>query len=876
MSPPAQGGLPRSRFNLSEWSLTHRQLVLYLILVFAIAGAIAYQRLGQSEDPPYTFRVMVVKTNWPGAAAQEVEQQVTDRVERKLQEVPNVDWVRSYSKPGESLVFFALKDSAPASSAADAFYQVRKKIGDVRGQFPAGTEGPYFNDEFGDTYTNIYALTGDGFGYRELKEFGDRIRAELLRIPGVAKVDFIGEQDEKIFIELSNSKLATMGIDPTQIIETLAKQNVVAASGVFDTGTDRIFVRQTGAFDSVDAIRDLSLRANNRVLRLGDIAKVTRGYVDPPQQKMRWQGKEALGLGVTMVKGGDVIELGHELDRDTVRLAQVLPVGVELAQVASMPRAVQRSINQFLRSLTEAVLIVLAVSLVTLGLRTGLVVAVSIPLVLAVTFLFMWLLDIGLHKISLGALILSLGLLVDDAIIAVEMMAIKLEQGYDRFRAASFAYTSTAFPMLTGTLVTVAGFLPIATAKSGTGEYTRSIFQVSAIALIASWVIAVVVIPYLGYKMLPDRATAHEPSLFRRLWARLTRRPLPAAAPLAHPAPDAVYQTPFYSALRRVIAWCVGHRVTILVGTVALFVGAVALFRFVPQQFFPASSRVELLVDLRLPEGSSFAASLAATKKLEAILDQDAAIESYVAYVGSGSPRFYLPLDQQLQQANFAQVVLIATSIEEREKIRTRLLALFDADFPELRGRISRLENGPPVGFPVQFRVSGENVATVRTIAQQVAQIMRADGDTSQVQFDWDEPSKVIKVAIDQNKARVLGISSQDLALFLNNSLSGFSVTYYRERDKRVEVVLRGAADERAKMSFLKDLAIPARNGTAVPITQIADIDYELEPGIVWRRNRLPTITVRSDVAGDAQGPQEGQVILLDHRPGPTSPGRSA
>ena len=456
---------------------------------------------------------MVVKTNWPGATAHEVEQQVTDRIERKLQEVPLVDWVRSYSKPGESLVFFALKDSAPPGSAADAFYQVRKKIGDVRNQLPAGIQGPFFNDEFGDTYTNIYALTGDGFGYRQLKEFGDRVRAELLRVPGVAKVDFIGEQDEKIFIELANSKLATLGVEPAQIIETLAKQNAVAAAGVFDTATDRIYVRPTGAFDSVDAIRDISIRANNRIFRLGDIAKVTRGYVDPPQQKMRWQGKEALGLGVTMVKGGDVIELGHALDRDTARIAQQLPVGVELAQVASMPRAVQRSINVFLRSLAEAVAIVLAVSLVSLGLRTGLVVAVSIPLVLAITFLCMWLLDIGLHKISLGALILSLGLLVDDAIIAVEMMAIKLEQGYDRFRAASFAYTSTAFPMLTGTLVTVAGFLPIATAKSGTGEYTRSIFQVSAIALIASWVVAVVVIPYLGYRMLPDRAHAHAPSL---------------------------------------------------------------------------------------------------------------------------------------------------------------------------------------------------------------------------------------------------------------------------------------------------------------------------------------------------------------------------
>jgi multidrug efflux pump len=867
MTPP--GAARRSQFNLSEWALTHPSLVLYFILVIAVAGVLSYERLGQSEDPPFTFRVMVVKTLWAGASAHEVEEQLTDRIERKLQDVPNIDWVRSYSKPGESLVFFALKDSAPPSSAADAFYQVRKKIGDIRNQLPQGIQGPFFNDEFGDTYTNIYALTGDGFGYRELRDFGDKVRTELLRVPGVAKVDFIGEQDEKIFIELANSKLATLGVEPAQIIETLAKQNAMAAAGVFDTTTDRIFVRPSGAFDSVESIRDISLRANNRVFRLGDIATVTRGYVDPPAQKMRWQGREALGLGITMVKGGDVIELGHDLDRETARITQALPVGVELAQVASMPRAVQRSINQFLRSLTEAVLIVLAVSLVSLGLRTGLVVAVSIPLVLAVTFLCMWIFGIGLHKISLGALILSLGLLVDDAIIAVEMMAIKLEQGLDRFRAASFAYTSTAFPMLTGTLVTVAGFLPIATAQSSTGEYTRSIFQVSAIALIASWVVAVVVIPYLGFKMLPEGAKLHEPSFARKWWTRISGRPLAVVAPSGHG--DAVYDTPFYRALRRVFTWCVGHRATILVATLAIFVGALALFRLVPQQFFPASSRVELLVDLRLPEGSSFAASLAATKKLEAVLDQDPGVESYVAYVGSGSPRFYLPLDQQLAQANFSQVVLIAKSIPEREQVRARLLQLFETDFPELRGRISRLENGPPVGFPVQFRVLGENVGTVRAIAEQVAKVMRSDADTSQVQFDWDEPSKVIRVAVDQNKARVLGISSQDLALFLNNSLTGFSVTYFREADKQIEVLLRGAADERARMSFLKDLAIPSRNGRAVPITQIAEIRYELEDGIVWRRNRLPTITVRSDVRGDAQGPDVAKRIdrtLTDLRAG--------
>jgi multidrug efflux pump len=846
---------PRARFNLSEWALANRSLVLFAIIVFAFIGVMAYERLGQSEDPPFTFKVMVIKTQWPGASAREVEQQVTDKIERKLQEVPNVDFVRSYSKPGESMVFFAIKDSAPSAQVPETWYQVRKKIGDIRGTLPPGIQGPFFNDEFGDTYTNIYAITGDGFEYRDLKDFGDRIRAELLRIPGVAKVDFIGEQEEKVFIELSNAKLATLGIEPQQILQTLSAQNAVAASGVFDTTTDRIYVRPTGAFDSLDAIADIAIRANDRVFRLGDIAHVYRGYVDPPQQRMRWRGREALGLGITMAQGGDVIELGHDLDREMKRIQAQLPVGLDVDAVTSMPKAVQRSVNQFVRSLSEAVIIVLVVSLLSLGLRTGLVVAVSIPLVLAATFATMWLADIGLHKISLGALILSLGLLVDDAIIAVEMMAIKMEQGYDRLRAASFAYTSTAFPMLTGTLITIAGFLPIATARSSTGEYTRSIFQVSAIALIASWIVAVIVIPYLGFKMLPDPTRPRGPSLRARLWARITGK----AAPAPHVAhlgdEEAVYQTSFYRRFRALVEWCIGHRTWVLAATVGLFIVALGLFRFVPQQFFPASSRPELLVDLRLPEGSSFAATLGEAKKLEAILDREPGLENYVTYVGSGSPRFYLPLDQQLTQSNFAQFVLVAKNNVERERMRDRLLTLFANDFPGLRGRVSRLENGPPVGFPVQFRVSGESIDTVRKIARETADIMRQDSATRDVQFDWDEPTKAIRLVIDQNKARLLGVSSQDLAAFLNSSLSGTNVTYFRERDKQIEVLLRGATEERAKMSFLKDLAIPSRNGKAVPISQIADIQYELEEGVVWRRNRLPTVTVRSDIKGNAQGP---------------------
>jgi multidrug efflux pump len=853
-------GVPR-RFNLSEWALGHRQFVLYLIVAFAVIGVLAYAKLGQSEDPPFTFKVMVIRTNWPGATAREVEQQLTDKIERKLQETPNIDWVRSYSKPGESMVFFAIKDSAPASEVPDTWYQVRKKIGDIRNQLPPGIQGPFFNDEFGDIYINIFALTGDGFDYAGLKEYGDTIRNELLRVPGVAKVDFIGEQAEKVFIELSNTKLATLGVDMATILQTLSAQNAISASGVFDTPSDRVYVRASGSFDSVEAIRDLAIRANGRVFRLGDIANVYRGYADPPQQRMRFMGREALGLGVTMVPGGDVIELGHALDAEVARIQRQLPVGLDIEHVASMPRAVQRSVNQFLRSLTEAILIVLAVSLLSLGLRTGLVVVVSIPLVLAATFFFMAWFDIGLHKISLGALILSLGLLVDDAIIAVEMMAIKMEQGFDRLRAASFTYTSTAFPMLTGTLITVAGFLPIAMARSATGEYTRSIFQVSAIALLASWVVAVIVIPYLGYRMLPDQAHQREPSLWRRWWAGLRRRPAPVAAPAAAGA-DHVYRTPFYLRFRSVVAWCVSHRRLVLLVTLIAFVGSLALFRFVPQQFFPASSRPELVVDLRLPEGSSFAATLEQTKKMEAVLAGDGGVETFVSYVGAGSPRFYLPLDQQLQQSNFAQFVVVARSNTERERLRGRLLKLFDDDFVGLRGRVSRLENGPPVGFPVQFRVSGEDIAIVRGIAQRVADVMRANPHTTSVQFDWDEPSKVIRLHVDQNKARLLGLSSQDLAAFLNNALSGYNMTYFRERDKLIEVLLRGPSEERAKLSLLRDLVVPTRNGNAVSLSQIADIEYGLEDGIIWRRDRLPTITVRADVVEGAQGPDvTGQLI---------------
>ena len=686
------------RFNLSEWALRHQALVRYIIVVLAVVGVLSYQKLSQSEDPPFTFKVMVVRTVWPGAAAREVEQQVTDRIEKKLQEVPHVDFIRSYSKPGESMVFFQAKDSTPPKAIPEVFYQVRKRVGDMRHTLPEAVQGPFFNDEFGDTFGNVYALTGDGFDPAALKHYADRIRDRLLRVPDVAKVELIGEQDQRIFVELSSTRLATLGIDLQTIVGALSAQNAVAAAGSFETASDRIYLRASGAFDSVAAVRELSIRAGGRLLRLGDIAEVKRGFADPPQPGMRFMGRDALGVGVSMVKGGDIIALGRHLEQEVAAVQKELPVGLELHQVANQPGAVSRSINEFVRSLAEAVTIVLVVSFFSLGFRTGLVVALSIPLVLALTFFFMHLFDIGLHKISLGSLILALGLLVDDAIIAVEMMAVKMEQGWNRLKAASFAYTSTAMPMLTGTLVTAAGFLPIATAASSTGEYTRAIFQVSVIALLISWLAAVVVIPYFGFKLLPD-----------------------FHAQRGQPAAHEVYDTAFYRRFRRIVTACVSYRKSVIVVTLLLFVAALLGFRFVQQQFFPSSTRLELLVDLRLAEGASLAATQTQVARLEGILAREQGIDNYVAYVGSGSPRFYLPLDQQLAHSNFAQFVIVTQGLKEREALRQRLIELFARDFTALRASVNRLENGPPVGFPVQFRVAGEDVATLRRLAHEVA-----------------------------------------------------------------------------------------------------------------------------------------------------------
>lgn len=817
--------------NLSEWSLKHPSFVLYLIIVSAIFGVVSYLGLGQAEDPSFTFRVMVVQAAWPGATAEEVEKQVTDRIEKKLQELPGLDFLRSYSKPGEATVFVNLREDVDPKTVPDIWYQVRKKINDIRGSLPQDVVGPFFNDEFGDTFGSIYAFTGDGFTHAELRRYVEDIRQELLHVDDVSKVDFVGLQAEKIYIETSDSKLANLGIDPGLILSTLQSQNVMISAGDVSTDSDRVFLRVSGDFQSLDNIREIGIRAGGNTFRLGDIGKVYRGYADPPTTRMRFNGQDAIGLAISMKTGGDIIALGKNLKAAFARIERALPHGIDIHQVSDQPRVVKESIHDFTRSLGEAVVIVLAVSLFSLGLRTGFVVVVSIPLVLAIVFVAMKASGIDLQKISLGALIIALGLLVDDAIIAIEMMALKLEQGWDKMRAATFAYTSTAFPMLTGTLITVAGFLPVGLAKSAAGEYTFGIFAVTGIALIVSWFVAVIFIPYLGVHILKSHPKADEGEA------------------------NHVYNSPFYQRFRRTVSWCVDHRWLVILVATGMFVLSIAGFRFVQQQFFPNSTRPEIIVDIWLPEGSSWHQTEAEANRLGEFLKKQPEVENYTSYLGGGSPRFVLVLDQQLVNTNLSETVILTKSLEDREALIRKLEALEKTAFPNARVRATRLPNGPPVGYPVQFRISGKDPDMLRDIAEAMATVMRENPNTREVNLDWNEKSKILKLDIDQNKARVLGVSTQQLSQNLRTLLSGIPITQFREDDQLIDIVARTEYPNRNNVGRLQDLNVHIGNGRYVPLSQIAHISYGAEDGVIWRRNRFPTITVRADIPEHVQAP---------------------
>ncbi|WP_142806702.1 efflux RND transporter permease subunit [Stenotrophomonas maltophilia] len=850
------------RFNLSEWALANRPLVLFAMLAFALIGAWSYKHLGQSEDPPFTFKAMVVRTLWPGATAEQVSRQVTEPIEKALMNTGEYEFIRSYSRPGESQVIFMARDSLRSKQIPDLWYQVRKRVGDIRATLPREIVGPFFNDEFGDTYGNIYALTGKGFDYAVMRDYADRIQLELQRVPDVGKIDLVGLQDEKVWIELSNTRLATLGVSMQQVQQALADQNAVTGTSFFETATDRVQLRVTGQFNDIEAIRQFPIRAGDRTVHLGDIAEVKRGFADPASPKMRFMGEEAIGLAVAMKDGGDILKLGANLDAEFERLQKTLPAGMQLRKVSDQPQSVEESVGEFVQVLTEAVVIVLLVSFFSLGLRTGLVVGVTIPLVLAMTFFVMHYFDIGLHKISLGALVLALGLLVDDAIIAVEMMATKMEQGYDRLRAASFAWESTAFPMLTGTLITAAGFLPIATAASSTGEYTRSLFQVVTIALVVSWIAAVLFIPYLGDKMLPDLFNPQPPKpgslsarwhAKRQQWADRYPALANLIAPPQHGHDHDPYQRPFYRSFRRFLDGCLRHRWWVIAATIALFVFSLMMFRFVPQQFFPDSTRPELMVDIELAEGASLRSTQAQAEKLEKLLSSREGIANYVSYVGTGSPRFYLPLDQQLPATNFAQFVVLAKDIKSRESTRDWLLHEVIPKFPDVQMRVTRLENGPPVGYPVQMRISGEHIEKVQAIARQVEAKVRENPHVMNVNLDWSEPSKVVRLVIDQERARALGVSSAQVSQFLSSSLAGQSVSVYREGNRQIEMLLRGPADERNQLELLSSLSMPTANGGSITLSQVATMEYGFEDGIIWHRNRLPTVTVRADISDGLQ-----------------------
>jgi len=810
--------------NLSTWAIGNRSLILYFMLVISLAGAWCYTGLGRGEDPSFTIKTMVVQAQWPGATIDETLKQLTERIERKLQETPHLDYIKSYTQAGVTTIFVTLEGSAPKADVADIWYQVRKKVGDIKDTLPQGTLGPWFNDEFGDTYGIVYGFTSDGFSSRELRDYVEDIRSRLLQIPDVSKIDMLGVQDERIYIEFSTDQIAGLGLDKTALIAALQAQNAIAPAGVVETSNEKILVRTSGGFKSEKDILAVNFAANGRLIRLGDIAKVTRGPSDPPQPLFRVNGKEAIGLAVSMRDGGDVLVLGKNIRAAMSGILADLPVGIETHEVADQAATVEHAVGEFTEALWEAIGIVLIVSIVSLGFRAGSIVALSIPLVLAIVFIAMQLFGIDLQRISLGALIIALGLLVDDAMITIESMITRLERGKSKEEAASFAYQSTAYPRLAGTLVTIAGFVPVGFAKSMAGEYTFSIFAVVGIALISSWFVAALFSPLLGVWILKAPKGGH------------------------HEAG----QGPILRAFRAVLSTVMRWRWATIGLTLVMLGVAVYGMRFVPQQFFPPSDRPELLVDLKLPQNASIEASRDISAKIDAILAGDADVHHWSTYVGRGTVRFYLPLDLQLPNDFFAQSVVVTKGLAERDRVKAKLETALAEQFPSVIGRVYPLELGPPVGWPLQYRVSGPSEDKVREIAYRVAAAMNADGRVQKINYDWMEPVRTIKIHVDQDQARLLGLSSLQVSQAINAIVSGGTVTQVRDDIYLVNVVIRAKAEERMSLSSVRTLQLPLVGGKSVPLSQVAQVDYGLENPLMWRRDRSPTLTIEADAAPGA------------------------
>ena len=815
-----------SGHNLSEWALGHRSLVIYFMLVIMVAGGFAFVSLGRDEDPRFTVKTMVVKVRWPGASIEETVNQITDRIEKKLEETPSLDFLNSYSSAGESVILVNLKDSTPPEKVPDIWYQVRKKTGDITHTLPEGVQGPLFNDEFGDTFGVIYAFTTDGFSQRELRDYVESVRAELLHLPNVGKINLIGAQDEIITIEFSTRKLAGMGLNRDQVLDSLRAQNAVRPAGVVDAKGERFLLRVSGGFASEADLARINLRVNGRFFGLADVADIRRGYVDPPSPLYRVNGKPAIGLALSMAAGGNNLKLGEDVHRRMAELERDRPVGIDVIQVADQPEVVRASVHHFVKSLEEAVVIVLAVSFLSLGLRAGTVVALSIPLVLAGTFIGMSILGIDLQRISLGALIIALGLLVDDAMITTEMMVKKLEEGFSLWNAATFAYTSTAFPMLTGTLVTAIGFVPVGFSRSASGEYCYSMFVVVTLALLISWVVAVVFSPLIGVAILPKQLKTHHES----------------------GSPGGIS-----AVFRRLLLAGLRHRRLVVGGTALVFGLSVAGAAGLEQQFFPQSDRPELFVDLTLPQHASIEATQEAVRRLEAVLGADPDVASYAVNVGTGAVRFYLPMDVQLDHPYFAEAVVVAKSVDARSALAKRLQRNLEEELPEAVVRAAALEMGPPVGWPIKYRVSGPDIQKVRQLASGLAAIVGANPNIRSANFDWNEPIPVVRVRVDQDKARLLGISSPDIAQALESVFSGTSFTQIRDSIYLQNVQVRARPDERASLDTLRLLQIPLSGGRTLPIGEVATLEYGFEQPIIWRRGRLPTVTVQADTPANIQ-----------------------
>ena len=814
-------------FNLSRWAIGHASIARFLVGLIVVAGALGLMRMGQREDPEFTFRVMVVQAVWPGASLQDMEDQVVNKIERKLQETPHLDFVKSYSRAGSAVILVQVKGDTDAAQVQDAFYQVRKKVGDIRSDLPSGLLGPYFNDEFGDTFITLHSISGDGYSYPELKQFAIEARDMLLTTPGVEKAVIIGDQPQVIYIDVSSKALAERGLTLPDLQNAIKGQNSVDPAGTVDTGTRSVRISVEGDVKRAEDIRELRLRAGNQVTRLGDIATVTSGLQDPEQRKYRFDGHDSVQIGVVMAKGFKVTDVGTAIEETYQRFETALPYGVSVDQIANQPHVVTDAIGEFMRALAEALVIVLAVSFLSIGWRSGLVIAIAIPLVLSATFAIMYELGIDLQRISLGALIIALGLLVDDAMIVVELMERKLEEGLEKLDAASFAYSSTAFPMLTGTLITIAGFIPVGFAASAAGEYVRSLFYVVGIALVVSWFVAVYFTPWLGHMLLRQRSHAgnhHD-----------------------------VFDTRFYRRLTATIGWAVRHRILVLALTFATFFASLWSFQFIPQNFFPQSERPEILVDLWLPEGTSIKEVEREAEALEARMMDDPDKKFIATYIGEGAPRFFLPLDQQLANPNFAQLLVMANDEPARERLILKLRTILAEDFPVIRAKVDRLFLGPPTGWPVQMRVMGPDRQEVRRIADEVKARFAADPLLSAVHDDWLEPVPAMKLVIDQDRARALGVTSQRVRQMLQAAMSGAPLDTFRDGEETVSIVAREPGSDRSLLSAVDSVYVPTDFGGFVPVSQIAKVVPAMEQGIEWRRNRLPTISVRATLPDGVQ-----------------------